>query len=123
MHNKRRLDMHRARPDSQVYINITLNYIETSQQKLASITNTLAPVTNKLTSITCAAAIFSASSFLLVEGKKMMSSIVVTNSSWTTHLISKELNSVLSCVISSRCKNEIRNKAWHGNGKYFIETL
>lgn len=45
------------------------------------------------TVLTWAAAWFSASSFLLVVGKNTMLSIVWINSSWTTHFISKELNS------------------------------
>lgn len=49
-----------------------------------------------LTLLTCAAARFSASSFLLVAGKNTMLSIVWMSSSCTTHLINRAANNFCS---------------------------
>ena len=51
---------------------------------------------------TCAAAWFSASSFLLVAGKKRMLSMVWMSSNWTTHFISNEENNSWSDVTSAQ---------------------
>ena len=58
--------------------------------------------------LTCAAFKLSASSCRLVAGKKTMLSMVCINSNWTTHLMSRDVNSLWSAAVSGKRKTDMK---------------